>query len=161
MVALAGIANPEAFFAMLRARGLVLEQTLSLPDHHDFGAGDLAACAGKTVLCTEKDAVKLFGKPGPASLQLLAVPLVFSPEPAFLRRLMHSWRLCFLNYHQAMDTKLLELLVCPVTKGPLVYDREKQELISRSARLAYPVRDGLPVLLESEARTLTDEELGL
>ena len=60
-----------------------------------------------------------------------------------------------------MDTKLLELLVCPVTKGPLEYDREKQELISRSARLAYPVRDGLPVMLETEARTLTDEELGL
>jgi len=60
-----------------------------------------------------------------------------------------------------MDTKLLELLVCPVTKGPLDYDREKQELVSRSARLAYPVRDGLPVMLESEARTLTDEELGL
>ena len=60
-----------------------------------------------------------------------------------------------------MDTKLLELLVCPVTKGPLDYDREKQELVSRSARLAYPVHDGLPVLLESEARTLTDEELGL
>lgn len=60
-----------------------------------------------------------------------------------------------------MDTKLLELLVCPVTKGPLEYDREKQELISRSARLAYPVRDGMPVLLEDEARTLTDEELGL
>ncbi|MCY1166216.1 MAG: Trm112 family protein [Pseudomonadota bacterium] len=60
-----------------------------------------------------------------------------------------------------MDTKLLELLVCPVTKGPLEYDREKQELISKSARLAYPVRDGLPVMLETEARTLTDEELGL
>ena len=60
-----------------------------------------------------------------------------------------------------MDTKLLELLVCPVTKGPLEYDRKKQELISRSARLAYPVRDGLPVMLENEARTLTDEELGL
>jgi uncharacterized protein YbaR (Trm112 family) len=60
-----------------------------------------------------------------------------------------------------MDTRLLELIVCPVTKGPLEYDREKQELISRSARLAYPVRDGIPVLLESEARTLTDEELGL
>lgn len=60
-----------------------------------------------------------------------------------------------------MDTKLLELLVCPVTKGPLDYDREKHELISRSARLAYPVRDGIPVLLETEARTLTDEELGL
>jgi len=58
-----------------------------------------------------------------------------------------------------MDTKLLELLVCPVTKGPLDFDREKQELISRSARLAYPVRDGIPVMLENEARTLSDEEL--
>ena len=60
-----------------------------------------------------------------------------------------------------MDTKLLELLVCPVTKGPLDYDREKQELVSRSARLAYQIRDGLPVMLENEARVLTDEELGL
>ena len=60
-----------------------------------------------------------------------------------------------------MDTRLLELLVCPVTKGPLEFDREKNELISRSARLAYPVRDGIPELLENEARTLTDEELGL
>jgi uncharacterized protein YbaR (Trm112 family) len=48
-----------------------------------------------------------------------------------------------------------------VTKGTLEFDREKQELISRSARLAYPVRDGIPVLLENEARALTDEELGL
>jgi len=60
-----------------------------------------------------------------------------------------------------MDTRLLELLVCPVTKGPLEYKREKQELFSRSARLAYPIRDGIPIVLENEARTLTDEELGL
>ena len=60
-----------------------------------------------------------------------------------------------------MDTKLLELLVCPVTKGAIEYDRARQELISRSARLAYPVRDGMPVMLETEARTLTDEELGI
>ena len=60
-----------------------------------------------------------------------------------------------------MDTKLLELLVCPVTKGPLEFDRAKQELVSRSARLAYPVRDGMPVMLENEARALTDGELGL
>lgn len=58
-----------------------------------------------------------------------------------------------------MDRKLLDILVCPVTKGPLIYDEEKQELISRSARLAYPVRDGIPVMLEEEARTLTLEEL--
>ncbi|MFM9425951.1 uncharacterized protein YbaR (Trm112 family) [Variovorax sp. GrIS 2.14] len=65
------------------------------------------------------------------------------------------------SYHQPMDTKLLELLVCPVTKGPLTWNADKQELSSRSARLAYPVRDGIPVLLEDEARTLSDEELGL
>jgi uncharacterized protein len=60
-----------------------------------------------------------------------------------------------------MDTRLLELLVCPVTKGPLDYHREQQELVSRSARLAYPVRDGIPILLENEARVLSDSELGL
>lgn len=58
-----------------------------------------------------------------------------------------------------MDKKLLEILVCPVTKGPLIHDKEKQELISRSARLAYPIRDDIPVMLEEEARTLSDEEL--
>lgn len=58
-----------------------------------------------------------------------------------------------------MDAKLLELLVCPVTKGHLDWDKESQELRSRSARLAYPIRDGIPILLETEARTLSDEEL--
>ncbi len=58
-----------------------------------------------------------------------------------------------------MDTKLLELLVCPVTKGPREFNRQHRELVSRSARLAYPIRDGIPVLLENEARPLTDAEL--
>lgn len=58
-----------------------------------------------------------------------------------------------------MDKKLLEILVCPVTKGPLIYDRERQELVSTSARLAYPVRDDIPIMLENEARTLSDEEV--
>ena len=58
-----------------------------------------------------------------------------------------------------MDKKLLEILVCPVTKGPLVYDRKKQELVSVSAKLAYPIRDDIPVMLENEARSLTDEEV--
>ena len=58
-----------------------------------------------------------------------------------------------------MDPTLLELLVCPVTKGPLDLDREKQELISRSARLAYPIRDGIPIMLEGEARAVPAEEI--
>lgn len=59
-----------------------------------------------------------------------------------------------------MDKKLLEILVCPVTKGPLIHDRERNELVSVSARLAYPIRDGIPVMLESEARALGAEEAG-
>jgi uncharacterized protein YbaR (Trm112 family) len=59
-----------------------------------------------------------------------------------------------------MDKRLLEILVCPVTKGPLIYDRAKQELVSRSARLAYPIRDDIPIMLEEEARELSDEEIG-
>lgn len=58
-----------------------------------------------------------------------------------------------------MDKKLLDILVCPVTKGPLIYDKGKQELISLSARLAYPIRDDIPVMLEDEARALSDDEL--
>jgi uncharacterized protein YbaR (Trm112 family) len=53
-----------------------------------------------------------------------------------------------------VDAKLLEILVCPVTKGPLIYDRQRQELISKPARLAYPIRDGITVMLEEEGRTL-------
>ncbi len=53
-----------------------------------------------------------------------------------------------------VDTKLLELLVCPVTKGPLDYDAVRQELVSRSAKLAYPIRDGIPIMLPDEARKL-------
>ena len=56
------------------------------------------------------------------------------------------------------DPKLLEILVCPQTRGPLSYDREKQELVSRQAGLAYPVRDGIPIMLIGEARELSDTE---
>jgi uncharacterized protein YbaR (Trm112 family) len=58
-----------------------------------------------------------------------------------------------------MDKKLLDILVCPVCKGPLHYDKAKGELICRADRLAYPVRDDIPVMLEDEARKLTTEEL--
>jgi uncharacterized protein YbaR (Trm112 family) len=57
-----------------------------------------------------------------------------------------------------IDPKLLEILVCPVTRTALVYDREKQELVSRIAGLAYPVRGGVPIMLESEARELSEAE---
>ena len=58
-----------------------------------------------------------------------------------------------------MDAKLLDILVCPLTKGALIYDKAKQELISVQAGLAYPVKDDIPVMLEEEARTLSPEEI--
>jgi len=58
-----------------------------------------------------------------------------------------------------LDPRLLEILVCPVTKESLLYLPERQELVSRAARLAYPIRDGIPVMLEDEARALTDDEV--
>lgn len=58
-----------------------------------------------------------------------------------------------------IDQKLLSILVCPVTKGPLEYDKDNQELISKSAKLAYPVVDGIPVMLENEARELAQEQV--
>jgi uncharacterized protein YbaR (Trm112 family) len=57
-----------------------------------------------------------------------------------------------------LDKKLLDILVCPVTKGPLIYDKERAELISVAGRLAYPIRDGIPVMLEDEARQLGEDE---
>ncbi|HEY9034124.1 MAG TPA: Trm112 family protein [Pseudomonadales bacterium] len=60
-----------------------------------------------------------------------------------------------------MDEKLLAILVCPVSKAPLTYDREHNELVCKASGLAYPIRDGIPVMLESEARQLSaDEKLG-
>ncbi len=58
-----------------------------------------------------------------------------------------------------MDKRLLDILVCPVTKGPLIYDKERQELVSKSAGLAYPIQDGIPVMLEDEARELSQDEI--
>jgi len=56
-----------------------------------------------------------------------------------------------------VDPKLLEILVCPVTRGPLIYDRARQELISEQAGLAYPIREGIPIMLAEEARPLDDD----
>jgi uncharacterized protein YbaR (Trm112 family) len=61
--------------------------------------------------------------------------------------------------NEKVDPLLLELLVCPLTKGPLIYDAQRQELISRQAGLAYPIRDGIPIMLVDEARALSEAEL--
>ncbi len=83
LLAVAGIAKPEGFFTMLRALNVPLAHTIALPDHYDFNSWIPSKYEGYTVICTEKDAVKLWRKQPDA----LAVPLVFTPEPAFLTKL--------------------------------------------------------------------------
>ncbi len=83
LIALAAIARPEAFFDMLRACGLTLAETIALPDHHDFSDWQRRATADQMLVCTEKDAVKLWRKAPDA----LAVPLAFTPSPEFLSAL--------------------------------------------------------------------------
>ncbi len=63
------------------------------------------------------------------------------------------------NNNEEIDPRLLEILVCPQTKGPLFYDRANKELLSKKARLAYPIRDGVPIMLIDEARALGDDEM--
>ena len=63
------------------------------------------------------------------------------------------------NYESVMDNKLLEILACPICKSPLIYDKKAQELICKADRLAFPVRDDIPVMLEDEARVISSEEL--
>ncbi|MAK61759.1 MAG: hypothetical protein CMK09_12330 [Ponticaulis sp.] len=62
--------------------------------------------------------------------------------------------------HDGLDPKLLEVLICPVSRGPIIYDPEASELISKKAGLAYPIRDGVPIMLADEARELTPDEVG-
>jgi tetraacyldisaccharide 4'-kinase len=131
--AVAGIGNPERFFDSLRAEGI---EVLPHPfeDHHRFEPADITFNDGLAVMMTEKDAVKC--------QRFARNEHWFLPKEDFM-----------------LDKKLLDILVCPVTKGPLIYDKEHQELISKSARLAYPIREDIPVMLEEEARQLSQEEI--
>lgn len=95
LIAVAGIAKPESFFQMLRDKGLAPERCIALPDHHDFDDWAPVAAADATVLCTEKDALKLWRLQPDA----LAVPLRFEPAPAFLAAL--DAKLSSLDGHQA------------------------------------------------------------
>lgn len=143
--AVAGIGNPERFFASLRAAGLELRPH-AFADHHAFSAADLAFGDDLPVLMTEKDAVKCRSCAGPQHWYLpVTAQFAAGERLALLRRVI-------------MDARLLEFLVCPLCKGPLHYERAAQELVCNADRLAFPVRDGVPVMLEEEARPLAADD---
>ena len=141
--AVAGIGNPQRFFAMLRTAGLQpLEHPF--PDHHRYRQDDLQFGDTLPVIMTEKDAVKCQAFAS-AQCWYLPVSARFAPadDSALLGRIL-------------MDARLLDILVCPLCKGPLRLASEAggKVLVCRADRLAFPVRDGIPVMLEEEARLL-------
>ena len=141
----AGIGNPLRFFTQLRAEGLdVIEH--AHPDHHRFAARDLQFGDELPVLMTEKDAVKCRDFAGPRCWYL---PVTARFDAAGRRQLLEKI---------IMDARLLDILVCPLCKGPLQHVRASHELVCIADRLAFPVRDGIPVMLEEEARVLAADD---
>ena len=141
--AVAGIGNPERFFAGLRAAGLELIAH-PFPDHHRYTAAELQFGDALPVIMTEKDAVKCQSC-APEHCWYLPVTASFAlaDERALLGRIL-------------MDARLLDILACPLCKGPLrrAEDASGPVLICRADRLAFPVRDDIPVMLEEAARQL-------
>jgi tetraacyldisaccharide 4'-kinase len=141
--ALAAIGNPARFFAALRAAGIEpIEHPR--PDHDPFQLAELRFGDGLPVIMTEKDAVKCQAY-APEECWYLPVSAQFNRADAatLLRKVI-------------MDARLLEILACPVCKGPLRQgsDSGGPVLVCRADRLAFPVRDGIPVMLAEEARVL-------
>ena len=164
--AVAGIGNPQRFFNTLLGLNW---QPVPHPfaDHAQFSAESLAFSPPLPLVMTEKDAVKCRAF---AADDWWYLAVEAQPTPAFGAWFDSQLQRCcaspepFFNFRPSglkdatMDTKLLDILACPITKGPLKLSADKTELISKGAGLAYPIRDGIPVMLESEARTLTDDE---
>ena len=144
MHAVAGIGNPQRFFGTLVDLGLHVRGRTPFPTTTRTVPEDLAFAGADAVLMTEKDAVKCVS----VRARELLVPAGRSRGgPRARQTHTRSPR------RLVMDAKLLDILVCPLTKGALIYDKAKQELISVQAGLAYPIKDDIPMMLEEEART--------
>jgi tetraacyldisaccharide 4'-kinase len=148
--ALAGIGHPERFFHTLEQMGLEFSRQV-FPDHYAYRSDDLMFLPGEVLLMTEKDGVKcarFCTHPGMPEIWVL--PVAAEVPPTFFNLLLEKLK---------VDAKLLDILVCPLCKGELLYKKIEQELICKSCRLAFAVKDGIPIMLEEEARVLTPEEV--
>lgn len=148
--AVAGIGDPEKFFQSLEQAGLLVIRHI-FPDHYPFQGTEFNFKENYPILTTEKDAVKLglLSKSAVRNKPIWVLPITVEIDLHFKTRFLKKYR--SLNM---LDNKLLDILVCPICKGKLEYDRKKNELICHFDKLAYPVRDNIPIMLEDQARDL-------
>ncbi len=152
VAAVAAIARPERFFDDLARLGLEVSRH-PLADHAAIDPRWLAALDADRVVITAKDAVKI--APGEATGRLVVAEQAAAVDEALLNWL--SGRLPAPDFGSAMDARLLDVLVCPICKGPLKHDRNAATLTCVADRLVFPIRDGIPVMIESEASPLADD----
>lgn len=157
LVAFAGIADPEAFFSDLRGKGMPLSETLAFPDHVTYNRAEIAritAAGGEVLLTTEKDAVKLRAADFTVPCYQVPLELTFD-RPELLTA--HLDRLTAKERTMPIKQELLDILACPQCKGPVRLRDDQQALVCNACRLAYPIRDDIPVMLIDEATKIGEE----
>ncbi len=150
--AVAGIGHPQRFFQLFAPYKIDIIHH-SFPDHHLYSEKELDFGDEHDIIMTEKDAVKcqLFAK---SNMYYLPITVQFDQNWQHkLATLVQS------KWEQKMNKKLLDILVCPICQGKLEYDKKNQELICKADKLAFPIQEDAPVMLESEARHLSEAEL--
>jgi len=155
-VAFAGIAEPGSFFTDLRDRGLILLQEVAFQDHFDYAGAALeqlkSYCRDADYLITtEKDGVKLQGVDFPIPCYQIPLELqIDNPEPLLqaLGYLLPG------GHNMPVKEELLKILACPQCKAPIRHEQSSDLLICDQCRLAYPIRDGIPVMLVDEAQSI-------
>jgi uncharacterized protein YbaR (Trm112 family) len=157
--AFAGVADPDSFFSALESSGVYPNETLSFVDHVDYGTIERSRLHGVASRCdvlltTEKDLVKLHDIQLPCDC--LAVPLEIVPnnEDKDLLGLVDKF---FDQYKERfmLSEQLIDLLACPKCKGEVKCEEDQGRVLCEPCKLAYPVRDGIPVMLEDEAEKLS------
>jgi len=154
LLALAGIARPESFFAALEARGLSLEKRLALADHSLYNGSALQSILGQLegidgIVTTEKDGIKLSPELLPVPCYQVPLQIVIENESAFVTALTQRLRRDAMN----ISAELLAILACPKCKQPVTLSDDGNHIDCPGCRLKYPVRDGIPVMLIDEAES--------
>ncbi len=158
VVAFAGIARPERFFLALEKKGVVLQERLALGDHVVYDQQTIQkiiaeAANADLLLTTEKDAVKLSARSLPCPCFSAGLEICIEEESTFFS---HLDRVIGRNHHMPLAKELLEILACPKCKGEVSLQQvdSAEELVCSTCHLAYPIRDGIPVMLIDEAETV-------